>query len=126
MLLILLIIIEIVCYDTSELLDFESVLVVIFVRFVAAIILHLCLMDELTRAMTHMKYSVNHSYRFKSWFASYISALMQSVVLVLVELICIAVICISLAPMAIVYNFIALAIIGDFDEYIYSSYSDCL
>ena len=37
-----------------------------------------------------------------------------------------AVVCISVAPIEIVFNFIALAIIADFDMYIYNSYSDCL
>ena len=41
-----------------------------------------------------------------------------------VEFICIFVVSTALAPMAIVYNFIALGIIADFDNYIFESYTD--
>jgi len=42
-------------------------LVVILCRFIAAINLHLALMDELVRALSFMKYAVNHPYMFRSW-----------------------------------------------------------
>jgi hypothetical protein len=51
---------------------------------------------------------------------------MKSTSVQFTEVICICVICVSIAPMAIVYNFIALGIIADFDNYIYESYIDSL
>lgn len=61
--------------DASLLDMFDNVLIVIICRFIAAIILHLALMDELVRALSFMKFAVNHPYMFRSWASAYVSAL---------------------------------------------------
>jgi hypothetical protein len=51
---------------------------------------------------------------------------MQASATIFVECISIIVICLQEAPMAIVFNFIALSVIADFVNYIYESFADCL
>jgi hypothetical protein len=72
-----------------------------------------------------MKYALNHAYEFDNWAVAYSAGFMKMFMCYNVELYCLLVICVSVAPMAIVYNFIALGIIADFDNYIFESYIDC-
>ena len=65
---------QILVLDKDILDMFDQVLVVIVCRFIACIILHLALMDELIRAFNFMKYALNHDYMFRSWSLAYLAA----------------------------------------------------
>ena len=84
--------------------------------------LHMCLMDELRIALQLMKYILNHPYQFCDWWPPFLTCIFKANAVLLTELICITVVCISIAPMEVVYNFIALGIIADFDNYIFESF----
>ena len=107
-------------------MQYEGRIMVVMARFFCGILLHIGLMDEFRVGMNLMKYVLNHSYRFEEWGTAYCACLFKVVAIVTTEVVCILVVCISIAPMAIVYNFIALAIIADFDNYIFESYIEVL
>lgn len=99
---------------------------VVFARVACAMILHMALMDEIKRALDLMKYAINHHYRFRNWWLGYIAGAMQASAVFMTELVCCLICAMSVAPMAIVYNFIACGIIADFDNYIFESFTDPL
>ena len=84
----------------------------VLARWCCALILHLALMDEVRGGLDRMKYITNHQYRFEYPFTAFLLCLSEIIMQLVVEWVCILVCCISLAPMAIVFNFIALAIIA--------------
>lgn len=73
-----------------------------------------------------MKYCINHTHRFESPGLAFSACLMQTVNALNVELICLSVISFQQGPLNIVYNFIALAIISNFDDFIFESFIDIL
>jgi hypothetical protein len=79
-------------------------------------------MDEVREGLNMMKYALNHHYMLYSWLVTFLTGFMKFPATLVVEIICLLTVCISLAPMAIVYNFIALGIIADFDSYIFESF----
>lgn len=94
---------------------------VIFARFICATILHLSLTEEIYSGMERMKYACNHPYVFHSWQLAFLTAWCQATVVTLVEACNIVVICVAFYPIAIVLNFIAIAVISEFDNYVYAS-----
>jgi hypothetical protein len=90
-------------------------------RFICATILHLSLVDEVNQGLTMMKYAVNHSYRFHQHQLAFLSGLLQTVACLGVELANIGVVQGANDTISIVFNFIALAIIAEFDNYVYDS-----
>lgn len=68
-----------------------------------------------------MKYIANHSYRFEYPYTGFLLCLSEIIMQLVVEWVCILVCCISLAPMAIVFNFIALALVADFDNLMFEA-----
>jgi hypothetical protein len=120
------VLIQIAILDQEQIFAYESRVIVIFSRFICAIILHAALMDECRMGLDLMKYALNHAYYFENPGVAYAAGFMKVTQVFVVEDICLFVICISVAPMAIVYNFIALGIIAEFDNYIFDSFVDCL
>jgi hypothetical protein len=94
---------------------------IIFARFICATILHLSLTEEINSALLFMKYSNNHQYNFQAPKTAFLISFMQYFITNLTELTNIGIIISSLYPVAIVLNFIAIAIIAEFDNYVYSS-----
>jgi hypothetical protein len=113
--------------DGEKILKYENLISIIFCRFFCACILHMALMPEFRLGLEMMKYALNHAYKFEEGRnIAFLVGFIKASIIIIVELICILVCCISIAPMAIVYNFISLAIIADFDDYIFESFTDCL
>lgn len=108
-------------YDGKNFTIFETHVFMVLARFVCAIILHLALIDELSAGLEKMKFACNHKRDFTDWKLAYLSGLMQAQILLTVEFVCMAIILQSQAPLGIVYNFVSLAIIAEFDNYIYQS-----
>ena len=92
-----------------------------FARFICATILHLSLVDEVSTGIRNMKYAVNHPYKFESVFFAWLSGFLQCISCLFVELANIGVICAANDTINIVFNFIALAIIAEFDNYVFGS-----
>ena len=92
-----------------------------FSRFICTSILHLSLIDELTVALEMMKYCLNHPYKFNDYRAAFMSAFLQALSVLMIELASMGIICAGVEPIGIIFNFIALSIIGEFDNYVYAS-----
>ena len=113
--------------DGSQLFMYQNLNMVVYSRYFCAIVLHLALMDEFKQGLNMMKYALNHPYKFgENWWIPFVAGTLKQGATLTVEFICVMVCCISIAPMAIVYNFIALGIIADFDNYVFESYIDSL
>ena len=93
----------------------------LFGRFIATSILHLSLIDEVSAGLEFMKFTLNHDYLFQNYATTWFVGLFQYTSALGVEIASIGVICTALDPISIVFNFIALAIIAEFDNYVYSS-----
>lgn len=68
-----------------------------------------------------MKYSINHRYKFKKYFWAFLCGYFKSISGISVELVSIFVICAASNIIDVAMNFIALAVIADFDDIVYSS-----
>ena len=94
---------------------------VIFGRFICATILHLSLTEEIYSAIERMKYCCNHSYMFDNWQLAYLTAWCQATMVISVEMSNLVIICVAFYPVEIIFNFISIAIISEFDNLVYSS-----
>ena len=90
-------------------------------RFICGTILHLSLLGEVTRGMQNMKFVLNHPYLFQSWFSAWLVGFCQAMSVLCVELCNIEIILISADPVNLVYNFVVLGIIAEFDDLVYGS-----
>ena len=71
-----------------------------------------------------MKYSINHSWKFESWFSAFMCGLFQLIVLVGLEF-CNIVLRLSDTTLVLVaMNFIDVLIISDFGEYYFGAAGD--
>jgi len=92
-----------------------------FARFICATILHLSLIDEIGHGLLMMKFACNHSYKFKLFGVAWLCGFLQTVSCLCVEVANIGVLCGANDTIDVVFNFIALAIITDFDNLVFSS-----
>ena len=112
--------------EIDTIYDYNEFILLMYARFICTIILHLALLDEVRRSVRNIKYAINHPYMFHSWFVAYLVGFMQASATIFVEIISVIVICLQQDPMDIVFNFIALSVITQFDDFIYESFEDCL
>lgn len=68
-----------------------------------------------------MKFACNHSYKFHHFWLSFICGFLQATSCLTVEAANIGVLCGANDTIDIVFNFIALAIIAEFDNYVFGS-----
>jgi hypothetical protein len=92
-----------------------------FARFICATILHLSLVDEVSHGLEMMKFSANHPYKFNMYSIAWLSGMLQTTSCLTVEIANIGVLCGANDTISIVFNFIALAIIAEFDNFVFSS-----
>ena len=119
--LIALILKQLIIDDAIKFRTIEESSLVLFARFICASILHLSLIDEVYAGLDMMKYCLNHEYRFASMSTAFIVGLLQASIVFSVEFVNIIIILTSFKPTNIVFNFIALAIIAEFDNFVYES-----
>ena len=112
---------QLIIYEFDLFFEEVNSVLQLLARFICATILHLALIDEVYTGMDNMKYSLNHPYLFQSWFQAWIAGFLQAFIVSAVEFCNIAIILTSLSPIGTVFNFIALAIIADFDNFVYES-----
>jgi len=79
------------------------------------------LIDELDSSLKNMKYALNQNYNFQRPNLAFITAYLHFLAVVFTEFTNIAIILYSPDPINIVLNFIAIAIITEFDDYVYAS-----
>lgn len=94
---------------------------IMFGRFVCTVILHLSLTDDVSLGLKMMKYAVNHPFKFNSCAMAWFCGFMQMTSTLGVELSNIGVILGANDTISIVFNFIAVAIIAEFDNYVFDS-----
>lgn len=80
----------------------------------------MALFEEFARALKLMKFAQNHKDVFSCHEAAWLCGFLQALIVFLVELLNVLVILLSLTIQDVVMNFIALAIIADFDDFIYN------
>ena len=93
----------------------------LFGRFICASILHLSLIDEVDSGLSFMKYSLNHPYKFQYVGLAWSVGFMQFASALGVEISNIGVLCCAFDPINLVFNFIALAIVAEFDNFVFES-----
>jgi hypothetical protein len=94
---------------------------VLFCRFVCCNILHLSVVDEVLDGIKMMKYAINHRYKFKRYFWAFLCGYFKCISGMSVELVSILVICAAYNIIDVTFNFIALAVIADFDDIVFAS-----
>lgn len=70
--------------------------------------------------MKFMKFCINHSYRFDNWKMAFIAGFLQAVSILVIETVNFIVIMTSDTFLSVVMNFMALAIISEFDNAFYA------
>lgn len=90
-------------------------------RFICASILHLSLVDEINHGLDMMKYACNHRYKFHRFWIAFVCGFLQTIGCMLIEMANIGVLNGANDTIDIVFNFIALAIIAEFDNYVFGS-----
>jgi hypothetical protein len=89
---------------------------IVLARFSCGIILHMQLQGELVAGMRNMKFALNHYYRFDRVFVAWSAGFMQAVSIFVIEIVNFIVILQASTYLEIVMNFMALAIIAEFDN----------
>ena len=95
--------------------------VLLFARFICATILHLSLIDDVNNSLNNMKFALNHPYLFQDYSTAYICAFLQFFTTIMTEFANVALILTATDPINCTLNFIALAIIAEFDNFVYEA-----
>ena len=86
--------------------------------------MHIKLAPELNQAMNIMKYSVNHSWKFDYYRIAFFAGFLQAIMVISVEVINFVNLLLTNQILEIVMNFLALAVIADFDDFFYNALFD--
>lgn len=60
---------------------------IVIARFICGMVMHVSLQGELLMGMSMMKYSANHPWKFLNWKQAYLAGLLQTVTVVVVEIV---------------------------------------
>lgn len=90
-------------------------------RIICANILHMSMLPEFAKALRSIKYVCNHSYRFQHWQIAFIAGLCQASAVIITEIVCMLVVITSTDPEGTVFNFVALNVITQFDDFSFDS-----
>lgn len=95
----------------------------VIARFVCSIALHMQLQVEVEKGILSMKFCLNHSYRFGNLFEAFTPGFMQASSAYLIEIVNLIVILRCDNVLETTFNFMACAIIAEFDDFFYSAQS---
>ena len=95
----------------------------IVARFICCLILHQQLNGEILQGQAKMKFALNHSFRFDDYTIAFFAGFMQTLSCLFIELINLFVILTSQTVLDVVLNFMALAIIAEFDNSFYQAFA---
>ena len=94
-----------------------------FSRFIAGIMMHVAMNNELNEGMAKMKFAVNHQFRFSQFRLAFLAGLLQTIMIALVTLLNYYVILVgSLSVIEIAMDFLAMKVISEFDDFFYEEY----
>ena len=96
-------------------------------RFLCGIVLHVFLQGELEQGLLHMKYAVNHPWKFEAGGGAslaWLSGFFQATMVIAVEGVNYIALITNMTHLDIVMNFLALAVIADFDNFFYDALFD--
>lgn len=96
----------------------------VLARFICGIVLHMSLQDELFGGLNNMKFALNHHYRFTNYRFAYLSGILQASMIITVEIVNFFAIMKSTTIADVVMNFMALAVVSEFDDAFYSALGD--
>jgi len=122
-----------ICFLTREALYSDDDLIakyaesatmpVIQSRFLCTVVLHIMLSAEFKQAFEMQKYALNHPWKFNSWFEAFFIGLSQFIILANFEILNTVILLTSVSVMEVIMNFVALAVIIDFDDFLFNSES---
>ena len=88
MLLSVLLTYEILSSSNFEVLSaYPSSMWIVVSRFICAIVLHMCLQDELIQGLKCMKYVLNHMWRFDNWKIAFWAGFLQASSIFIIEVV---------------------------------------
>jgi hypothetical protein len=93
----------------------------VLARFFCAVILHMMLQNELNCGLRNMKFALNHHYRFDNPWIAFLSGFLQASSIFVCEIVNVIVILTSTNYLDVVMNFLALAVISEFDDAFYQA-----
>ena len=99
---------------------------VIFCRFVAIMIMHVYVLEEIHNGSRMMKYAQNHWWKFNYPGYAWLSGFLQVIAMYVIEFANILVVMASLNIIEIVKDMMALIVISEFDDYFALATGDCL
>lgn len=85
--------------DNPHQFTVDLFVVLVCAKMICAIILHMAMLEEARLALELMKYSINHSYMFNSWFLAFIMSFIMYFVTLFVEIICLFAITLQPSPL---------------------------
>lgn len=94
---------------------------IVCARFICAIVLHMSLQEELKNGLMMMKFSLNHDFRFSNYKVAFLAGFLQTTILCIVELVNMLCILTASSMLDVVMNFMALAVIAEFDDTFYAA-----
>ena len=89
---------------------------IVVIRFICGIVMHYSIQNEFTEGLRMMKFVVNHPWKFRYVFSAFMIGFFKVLIASLVELLNIFVLCSNTEVMEILYNFIALCVIIEFND----------
>ena len=89
-----------------------------FTRFIASMVMHVVVSEEVANGLKMMKYASNHWWKFSNARLAYVSGFMQMSAMICVAIVNYFVITISDNVLDIAKDFTALLIIGEFDDFL--------
>ena len=100
-------------------LQFENIpdLKIGFTRFIASMVMHVVVSEEIQNGLSMMKYSANHWWKFSSPRLAWMSGLLQLTAMTCIAVINYFVITISDNVLDLAKDFTALMVIADFDDF---------
>ena len=87
-----------------------------FTRFIASMVMHVVVSEEVNNGLKMMKYVSNHWWKFSNTRLAYVSGFMQMSAMLCVAIVNYFVITISDNVLDLAKDFTALLVIGDFDD----------
>ena len=106
---------------------FPETTMIVTSRFVCGIVLHVFLQGELEQGCNFMKYATNHPWKFDDnggMFLAWLSGFLQASMILVVESVNYVALITNTTHIDVVMNFLALAVIADFDDFFYGALFD--
>lgn len=95
---------------------------VAFTRFGAGLMMHITMLPELRSAIAKMKFAVNHYWRFSHPGVAFFTGFAQGIMVVLVTIVnYYVIIVLSSSVYDIVFDFVALSVIAEFDNILFTN-----